>query len=363
MRRTRLFVQTLSLSIGTGYVLFFFSERVFWSLWRPSDDVGDSFATWLGYSFFAYTLMATIKIFSARSGLALFLAGALFGWICEGIYAMTVFGAGGIPFPVTLAWTGLAWHALLTVLIGWYALRRALSAHTMYPSLGLSAAVGLFWGFWAAGWAGESPPLIAEPEMFFAHAALTTVGLALSEWLIDWGNPAGFHPSRFGLTVACGLIVAFFALVTVPNVPWAPAVIVPLFVLVLLALWRGASPGVASDALARIGEPVRAHNLAGLVVIPFTATGAYVALQDLGIDLPSHQIVFLVTSSTGTVLFVTAIFCLLRKGDPGTEQLPAIIGELDGRHPLRAGFASDPDVAGVQRHANLGHVHRYYGPR
>jgi hypothetical protein len=320
MKRTRRFVQTLGLSVGTGYVLFFFSERVFWSLWQPDDDIGIYLATWLVYSFFAYILIATIRLFSVGPGLPLFLAGALFGWICEGIYAMTLFGAGGIPFPVTVAWTGLAWHALLTVLVGWYALRRALRAETIWPSLGLSMAVGLFWGFWAIGWIRETPPLVVGPAVFFAHAGIATGILGLCQRLIDWGDPTGFRPSRWGLTAAYGLVVAFSALVTVPTVPWAPAVIVPLLAVVMLALWRGAASGVDPDALARISAPAPARNLAALAAMPVTATGGYVALQGSGIDLPSHQIVCLVTSLVGTALFVIAVFRLFRRGRPAEVQ-------------------------------------------
>ena len=46
------------------------------------------------------------------------LVGALYGWLVEGVVAATVYG----PLPVSLVWTGVAWHGLLTVGVGWWIL-------------------------------------------------------------------------------------------------------------------------------------------------------------------------------------------------------------------------------------------------
>jgi hypothetical protein len=31
--------------LANGYILFFFSERVFWSFWRPSDNLSEFLVT------------------------------------------------------------------------------------------------------------------------------------------------------------------------------------------------------------------------------------------------------------------------------------------------------------------------------
>ncbi len=72
MTRTARALRRLALTLGSGYVLFFFSERVFWSLWRPGDEGVVYVATWLLYALFAYLLLATIRVFAVRPGLPLF---------------------------------------------------------------------------------------------------------------------------------------------------------------------------------------------------------------------------------------------------------------------------------------------------
>ena len=75
-----------SLVLGTGYVLFFFSERMFWSMWRPGDEMIMHVLAWLLYSFFAYVILAAIRVFHVRDVWGLLLVGALFGWIDEVYY-------------------------------------------------------------------------------------------------------------------------------------------------------------------------------------------------------------------------------------------------------------------------------------
>ncbi len=74
-------------------------------------------------------------------------------------------------------------------------------------------------------------------------------------------------------------MLAFFVLVTIPTVPWSPAVIGPLFAIVVLALRRAGEGGsdapAGPDALAVLAAPVRAANLAGLALVPVAATLVY----------------------------------------------------------------------------------------
>ena len=79
----RRLMRATSLILGTGYVLYFFSERLFWSLWRQGDDMAIYGATWLVYAFLGYLLLAAIRFYRVRDLWALFLAGALFGWLVE----------------------------------------------------------------------------------------------------------------------------------------------------------------------------------------------------------------------------------------------------------------------------------------
>ena len=99
------------------------------------------------------------------------------GWLVEGVFTMTFFGAHGIPFPYTVAWTGLSWHALIVAVSGWYALQTALLRSFRSTAL-ISTALGLFWGSWSIFWDTEAPP--GSAAAFVTHAFVTTFALIVA---------------------------------------------------------------------------------------------------------------------------------------------------------------------------------------
>ena len=100
--------------LANGYILFFFSERVFWSFWRPADNLRDFVITWLAYCLMGWMFLDLVRHFRVASFPPLFLCGAVFGWVGEGVVVDTMYGDPTNPFPLSVSWTGLAWHALLT---------------------------------------------------------------------------------------------------------------------------------------------------------------------------------------------------------------------------------------------------------
>ena len=79
------FFKRLLLAFSTGYILFFFSERVFWSMARPGDTPVDYLLTPLLYALLAYIFLIVVDEFRVRNIWAVFIAGAAFGWIGEEI--------------------------------------------------------------------------------------------------------------------------------------------------------------------------------------------------------------------------------------------------------------------------------------
>jgi hypothetical protein len=51
----RRWTQKLVVVLATGYILFFYSERVFWSFLRPGDKLADLLLGWLTYSLLGAT--------------------------------------------------------------------------------------------------------------------------------------------------------------------------------------------------------------------------------------------------------------------------------------------------------------------
>src|SRR3954453_24137442 len=113
--------------LANGYILFFLSPRVFWSFWRPGDNPPEFLVTWLAYCLLGWIFLDLVRRFRVASFSPLFLCGAVFGWVGEGVIVDTLYGDPTNPFPLSVSWTGLAWHALLTVGVGWCLLGKALT--------------------------------------------------------------------------------------------------------------------------------------------------------------------------------------------------------------------------------------------
>ncbi|RLG48328.1 MAG: hypothetical protein DRN92_01275 [Thermoproteota archaeon] len=87
--------------------------------------------------------LSTITEFKVGSFGTLFLIGALFGWLVEGLIEQTLYES----LPLSISWTGLACHSLISVSIGWYAIRKALKEGNRRRIMQISSLFGLFWGF------------------------------------------------------------------------------------------------------------------------------------------------------------------------------------------------------------------------
>src|SRR4030095_14345516 len=131
--------------LATGYIFVYFSEHLFWARVRPDASLGGWFGAWVAYSLMAYVFLILISHFRVRNIWALFLAGAAFGWIDEGIVVQTAYEM----LPLSISFTGLAWHALITVWIGWYAMRKSLLFSATWSMLRLAITIGVFYSLWA----------------------------------------------------------------------------------------------------------------------------------------------------------------------------------------------------------------------
>jgi hypothetical protein len=94
--------------LAAGYILFFYSELVFWARVQPTDTLPNWISTWLAYSLLAFVFVTIVARFRVHTIWALFLASAVFGWMTEGIVVQTAYE----DLPLSLSFTGLAWHAI-----------------------------------------------------------------------------------------------------------------------------------------------------------------------------------------------------------------------------------------------------------
>jgi len=302
--------RSLVLSLSTGYVLMFFSEHLFWARVRPEDSLGGWAATWLAYSLLAFIFLSAVRYFRVRCLEALFVAGALVGWLGEGVLVQTLYDA----FPLQISWTGLAWHSLISVCIGWYGLRRALAARIgrgMCWCLGL----GAFWGLWGIFWRVEEPNAQASVPAFAAFAFVTTAIMGVSLWVYEQANPRAFDPSRPSLVAASGVLLLIFGLGTVPVAPISIVLLPVLVALVLVALARNRACETEDDVLLSLpgSRALRPMAFLALAIIPSAATLIYAAASAFDLRWHTNWVVYLVTTPAGFLLFGAAWIRLMRR--------------------------------------------------
>ncbi len=287
--------------LSLGYVLYFYSEVMFWARWKPGDTLFGLTATWLVYSLLAFFVLLLSERYRADGLDSVFLIGAVFGWLVEGVVVQTAYEA----FPFQLVWTPLAWHALITVLLGVYFAGKALSEWGLLKSGAFFALMGAFWGLWASYWKLEDgyafPPGDFALYAFAGTSLLTVAYLSLAFLSRD-----DFKPAKAEF-VLYGAFLSVFAAVTFAMVPFAPAVLLPLLAIALYSL-RGLR---GNENFLRRCAKLKPRRLFLLFLMPLSALLTYLPLMDVWIEV--NLPVALATSSAGLLLFLKAVYNGLRK--------------------------------------------------
>lgn len=300
--------------LATGFILVFYSEFVFWARVRPGDSLVGWAGSWLAYSVMAFVFLSLLARFRVATVWALFLAGAAFGWLLEGLVVQTTYE----NLPLSISFTALSWHALITIWVGWYAVRRALLAGPRSILL-WAAAIGLFYGFWAISWWVEPDGGVAHPLDFARFALLTSLLLIVAYWVYDRTVPSFFVPNRIAEIAVALLLAVYFVLVAVRAAPVAAILLPALLGALFLALRhnrRLAGQGSLLDSPARTAKPW--HYLC-LLALPLTATAFYSAAFFLDLRWSTNWFVYLITTPLGFVLLFVS-FIKIWRAKPG---LPA----------------------------------------
>lgn len=308
------------LGVSSGYILMYYGEILFWATPdRKGMTLDELFSTWIVYSMCAYIFLCAVSLSKARSLWAVFLAGAFFGWFVEGIVEQTLYDM----FPLNLAWTGLAWHALLGVSIGWCLVRRVLAENSFRKTTLLAASIGLFYGFWAIFWWTDSDPDLYLPRMFSEgqkdimlfhfsiFSFLSTAFVIAAYWLYNRQLPFSFRVSKIELWILGALTLAFYVFVSVPANWLSLVVLPPLMGITLLALRKNALVETDEDAISAPSNKVESLNYLLLFLIPLVASLVYFLALSAGAKLSTNVIVVSVSVLAGTALWLVSLVKLL----------------------------------------------------
>jgi hypothetical protein len=273
--------------LGLGAVSWAWSEVGFWAHFRADDNAAGWVLTWLLYALAAATVARVLVRFPARVGASLVLAGALYGWLVEGVVAATVYLAP----PFSFIWTGVAWHGLLTVVVGWWALPRALHRGGS-RAVGWCALVGAVWGLWSVGWWGAPPDdgqLAAAPQLgsYVVFVAIVTGATAAGYGLMSAFSLRPDDLRSRTMTIATLVLLGVWGLlVVVLPLPWAPLVLAPLLLLAWASMRRldthasNEPPPEVASATPPLGfDPgVPWRQLGPFAALPATAVATYAVL-------------------------------------------------------------------------------------
>jgi hypothetical protein len=282
--------------LALGAVSWAWSEVGFWATFRAEDSVIGWIITWLAYSLVVGVVLRVARRFPVQGLAGLVMLGALYGWLVEGVVASTVYE----QLPFSLVWTGVAWHGLLTVVVGWWLLPTVLRAGGRRAWLAC-ALVGIAWGAWSVGWWGAAPDQREEAVVpglasYAVFALVVSAAAALGYYLID-RLPLGPTDlrSRWGAIASIAVLAVWGGLLVVPAIPWAPLVLGPLLALAWFSLRRLSTRAPGRVAVRRelpIGVPAR--RLAPLALVPGSAIALYAALVPLDPGIRGEGPFFLV---------------------------------------------------------------------
>jgi hypothetical protein len=308
----------IALSLSTGYVFCYFGELVFWATpCREGMTIPEVGITWLLYSFFAYVFLCIVSVFRVRSLPAVFLAGAFFGWYEEGIFMQTMYGTPDGPFPMSISFTGLAWHATIDVCVGWLFVRKALARGRGTEIAGLAALIGTFYGLWAIWWLAEPPEpmrllLAAErTDIVFIHFCLfafsSTGILVLAYWIHNHLTPLRFKPTRGELWLMGIITALYYVFVTIPANPRTIWVLPPLMGITLWALNLNRRREYRVDSISAFSSRAKPFHYMLLFLIPLVASVIYFVGLAAELRLRTNVIAYYTLGIAGAVFWFASV--------------------------------------------------------
>ncbi len=318
------FLKRAWLGLLTGWIIVYYGEFVFWATpdregMNPSGILG----TWLVYSLLSYIFLCVVSVFRVRRPAAVFLAGAFYGWLEEGIFVQTMYGSADGSFPISISFTGLAWHALIDVFFGWYLLRKVLSENHTGRVVGLACAIGLFYGIWAIWWWNEPPPAMkllleqgqrAALALHFTGFAFATTGvLILVHALYNRVMPFVFKPSKTELGFLGVATLLYYAFVTVPAAPKALWVLPPLLAVTFWALNKNRRVETQPDVISAFTTKVAPLHYLALLCIPTVACVIYCLALVAELRLSTNKLMYYISSPLGALLWLGSVVTLTRR--------------------------------------------------
>lgn len=305
------FLKRLLLVLSFGFILYFFSERVFWSFWKPDETFMGTVLGVIFYSLVAYAIILIISYFKVKNIYSIFITGAIFGWLDEGLLTTTLYGIEGGPFPASISWTGLAWHALITFTLGFYLINLYVNKNQKIKLVLLSIFMGLFWSLWSIFWKSEDPSLNVTLWNFLIHAFVSSFLLIISFIYFNKSINKEFNPRLAEKIIIPLLLVIYFITVTYPANPTSLIILPILLVLSFLILYKNKK--MESNSMFTNKARNNQFNYIILIIIPIVASASYYLIYNFNVIFQSNLIVYYVTMPLGFIAFIYSTIKIFSK--------------------------------------------------
>jgi hypothetical protein len=296
--------KNILLVLATGYIFVYFSEHLFWARVRPDDSLKNWISTWIAYSLMAFIFLTLVVKFKIKNIWPLFLAGAAFGWLAEGLVVQTAYDM----LPLSISFTGLAWHALITVWIGWYAVSKSFLAPASFSTFKLSAIIGICCGLWAINWWLEPDGGVSSIAEYAVFSLVTTLLLTFAYWLANWSSSEPFAPNRWVTVFISGLFALYFVFAAVPAAPLATLILPILLGLVYFGLRSNSKNEGEGSLLDHFAGRVPAWKFPSLLALPLMNILVYALALSLNLQWHTNWILYLITTPLGFILFGMSLY-------------------------------------------------------
>ncbi|MEM6758317.1 MAG: hypothetical protein AAF601_02445 [Pseudomonadota bacterium] len=312
--------QRAILVIGLGALLVSVSEFWFYEVAAEVDRI----VILLAYGLLGYFFMAVMHRFHVHSFAGLVIAAALLGILIEGVPVAVVYSNP----PFSIVWTSLAWHALITVGVGWLLVRFLLAQDQAWRAGALCSGLGILLGAWNAFmWNAQDIEgtdafvFIWQPTQVFAVQFLYGYALFVGGHVVlDRLYPKKLVPTRIEHLSIWILAGAIAVLVAYDAGLLALFPILPGLLLVCLSALRrdgqthGRSTGTIIDVLYK--TRVQTSRFALTLAIPAFAIPTYAVLvaMEAEIEMNAYLILTAGPASVAAVLWSFLRIAMRSKG-------------------------------------------------
>jgi len=305
-------VQRLLVVVATGALFSAFSEFWFYQVGTGTSDI----VLVLLYGLVGYHFWLTLHYFQVRGFAGFFVAAGLFGFAVEGIPVPVLYEA----LPFSIAWTSLAWHALLTVSVGLFYYRKVMTGGSRGKIILLNLTIGVGLGIWNGYiWnAGEDPDTAALVYVWISpwtFAGQFLIGYALflaGHWIFDRLGWSPLPVSRGEYFTLSGLLLVLFALGQL--LPLFPLSLVFLLLVAISvgSLANGQRTAKSDWLVQMFARRLMLQTYLYSLLIPATAIPVYWAIFEVQLIAETNAIVAGVTVLISVVLWLAALARLNR---------------------------------------------------